>query len=1321
MDPFTAAALVYITGKIGDKLIDRGLDKHLDALSEKILPKTTFQDRLRVVVDKTIKEFEKKENFQNKTKQFYFYESEILFTQVLESQIYQDIENPLKYENFEGNLNIITPTQADLNNFFNIFLKNIEADEDLRKLYIDQYYKEEIFKLSSKIDKIVNNKIYENDSKGLLNNEIINNYLNKNINKSEFQNIDKIYVMLTGQKYVHDIDQHAKKVNEGRYFDKFNEGIFDNEYGVFDEEDFDEIIPIIDLINKVDKLIILGTAGSGKTTTIQKIFSTTIQHRNINPQEYLPVIIKIKKYKPNSELETLISTEIGLDVEEIKKMLISGDFYIFIDGLNEIGDNIKNEAYDDLKDFLSKYPTNKYLITTRKHTFNNIFDLPVYDLKELNEIQIKEYIQKYLEFYNKKIDYDLWGKLKDDINIISLTKNPLTLRMLVFLTLNDNIVINRGKLYESFIKYIYKREINKDIKFDIVLKNDILAYCALDMRKKGINQLSIEETRKLVNKKVNNIILTNKIVLELLEINLLVIDNEKNISFLHDTYLEYFSALEINNNFITNKVLDIANIEDSKWDDTLLMCSDLLLRSSDKHRFFEYLFVGEKKKEPKNLHMFDYDDVNDTVLVACKIANNLRNSNPKVFQTAESYILNYITLYMIYKEDNRIINSKKLFSCIAALNSRKALRKIFYEEKWQIYWLYSDDEDENIERTEKQNIEETNFLNIAKYLIDNLSNYAETLQFIHEFNLNIYSSKLAAMFSKSIKRRVSYLLTEIYKKISSEELIAIYNRNPNIYTLQIIGRRDINFFVNNYDIELFGEDKFIETLIKFHDYSNLLLEKNLLRAIIDNKVRYKTLLKVIQKLCTIYFINEKYLSLGNLYTILENSDNSYSKISIIINFSKKINFNNIPENIKNTLLEEYQLFSSKKDKILNQFRDTNILDLFKRKKEFQIQYFDFKINPNNKKNIFILLTKYSDNRYIEVGDPFVINGYILGLVNSINEVDIIKNEKEYAIIKTGKIVWQSKRVDKIGLNNVYYISADIFSTNMENISAEGTISSVLHFTNPKNLINILIENRNILNFFINQNIFARIHPDLVVNDTELVSYIISNITEYNFIIYNLNISFLFYGKTRSFEPGLILAISTYFAIVLKLRTGELKALPIPQSFRNSFNVKKYVIIENNNNIHQIENIDINENNGFKKSGIISVNYLKKTGFIHNLFSTKDYFFSFKECDFIPEIGDEVFFISRTNEYEKYKNYLIAINIRFIRRLYCRLKTIEEVNEYFTGMAIDTITNEEIQYSIKANNVLNGKLFIDKIYKYIPSKRHGNFSANRATLLFPHLR
>lgn len=142
-----ASALLYVADVFAKKYTGNYLEKGV----KMIVPKKTFKEQLRVVIQKTVDEFIIDDIEIDKSK-FNFSESELVYTNLLEYQIYNEGGNPLTEDTFKSNSKIAPTEQVQLDKFYKIFIKKVESDKELRKIYVEENYKEAIFEFRKKID-----------------------------------------------------------------------------------------------------------------------------------------------------------------------------------------------------------------------------------------------------------------------------------------------------------------------------------------------------------------------------------------------------------------------------------------------------------------------------------------------------------------------------------------------------------------------------------------------------------------------------------------------------------------------------------------------------------------------------------------------------------------------------------------------------------------------------------------------------------------------------------------------------------------------------------------------------------------------------------------------------------------------------------------------------------------------------------------------------------------------------------------------------------------------------------------------------------------
>ena len=635
-------------------------------------------------------------------------------------------------------------------------------------------------------------------------------YLKKVVSDKNYVNLDKVYVELLGHEEYTDIDVTGTELidefNLLSEIEKFSEPENEDDFEYLENEKRTD--NIIKIASDTLHLEIIGQGGSGKTTTLYKILYNNAQEIiKGDANKRIPFFIRANEYSPNNNFIEILSKNI--DKQWIINSLKKGKLQLLIDGLNEISEEYKQEANREINNILYDYPENSIILTERKLNFERHFDIPVFELKDLNEEKIHLFIQKYAKHHSETI----WNDLQSNENMLNLAYNPLMLKMILSVSKQGNIPKNRGLLYQLFIKTIFNREKTKRNQIIIDTKLDILSHIAFKMREEGKVSFTISKFKNLISQKLSNInstVNTNKLYLELLD-NLIISETQnEDVSFFHETYQEYFCAIQLKYNFEISGELSIS-FYDKRWFETLIMCGELLKNDKSAISFFEYVFRGQKSiNNPKCLKDFSKEDFNENINIACKIAYSLKPIKPNIYKLAERYISNYLVLwkYLYYKKKIEPIKINELFSSVASLNSKKIIEKIIFNFGWVNIWLYEGDEEiTNNFYIEKVIKEYKNSLqNIIISAISNNTPDFSTFYDTINNNLDFY------FFSNEIQKKLKNFNNGIINSIHENQLKTYYKRNQNFDVFLEILKNDI-FFISNYDF-LLNEKKILLKRIK---------------------------------------------------------------------------------------------------------------------------------------------------------------------------------------------------------------------------------------------------------------------------------------------------------------------------------------------------------------------------------------------------------------------------------------------------------------------------------------------------------------------------
>lgn len=182
---------------------------------------------------------------------------------------------------------------------------------------------------------------------------------------------------------------------------------------------------------KFDKILIVDTAGMGKSTITKFLIV-----KYIIDNKKIPILMELRKLKDDQEILDYIMDQFNLlgkniDKECIISMLRQGDFVIFLDGYDEVSNELKGKVMEEIQDFFLKAGNNQYVITSREETdLVALGDFKRFSIKPLSMEEAFELIGRYDQ--NGELSKKLIRRIKSDKQLAVL-KEFLTNAMLTSL------------------------------------------------------------------------------------------------------------------------------------------------------------------------------------------------------------------------------------------------------------------------------------------------------------------------------------------------------------------------------------------------------------------------------------------------------------------------------------------------------------------------------------------------------------------------------------------------------------------------------------------------------------------------------------------------------------------------------------------------------------------------------------------------------------------------------------------------------------------------------------------------------------------------
>lgn len=200
-----------------------------------------------------------------------------------------------------------------------------------------------------------------------------------------------------------------------------------------------EGIPVT-LLQRCRKLLIIDTAGMGKSTMLKRMF-IDVCDKGLNIVG-IPLFIDLRRLKIGwsiiDEIEQrLNSLSEKFDKELLLHFLQQGGFIFFLDGYDEISLNDKNAVTQDLQDFVKKagdngYRENYFIITSRPEPALSFNGFETYNNKQLDKEEAYILLEKYDTNENKDKSKRLIRmlKTKEYESATEFLKSPLLTSLL---------------------------------------------------------------------------------------------------------------------------------------------------------------------------------------------------------------------------------------------------------------------------------------------------------------------------------------------------------------------------------------------------------------------------------------------------------------------------------------------------------------------------------------------------------------------------------------------------------------------------------------------------------------------------------------------------------------------------------------------------------------------------------------------------------------------------------------------------------------------------------------------------------------------------
>ncbi len=325
---------------------------------------------------------------------------------------------------------------------------------------------------------------------------------------------------------------------------------------------------ISEIFDSVDRFIIKGIGGLGKTTTLRFFSSYLVKTGRITPL-YFP----LKEFRSGLNLVEQILFDAKISIHEFEADIRSGNKYVFLlDGINEIINlNKRSELINELIFLLKKNSSCSFIIATRKIPEIQQLGLPIFNIQPFGQNGIIEFINKNFP----EISQTLLPNLNNSKRLLRICSNPLLLNILCSIYHNEDLskTNNEALIIKTFVNKSLERERLKNPFVDTVKTLQYLMDLGYFTRSKALVSFSKNDTIKILSDCSERIAPGDDVIKELSLLKDLnfITESINGFSFNHELYQEYFAAEGLL--FYERNIKDLEEID--HWRNPILMYSGL--------------------------------------------------------------------------------------------------------------------------------------------------------------------------------------------------------------------------------------------------------------------------------------------------------------------------------------------------------------------------------------------------------------------------------------------------------------------------------------------------------------------------------------------------------------------------------------------------------------------------------------------------------------------------------------------------------------------------------------------------------------------------